>query len=201
MIKGIKFFVAAFALSIAIVSCTSEAQEDISKTVASSTDAAKTQTLDANKSKQAVVDQNNKKKSEVQASASSNLPATTISFTEMEHHFGTIDEGDKVEHIFKFTNTGSEPLVLEKCKGSCGCTVPTCPKDPILPGGQGEIKVVFNSKGKRNHQEKRVTITANTESPQTVLKIIADVTPDPEAVKKDEERRAAKKAAAEKVDQ
>ncbi len=113
-----------------------------------------------------------------QESTSSNLPSTVMTFKEYEHHFGTLNEGDKPEHIFTFTNDGSEPLVLEKCKGSCGCTVPTCPKEPIPPGGSGEIKVVFNSKGKKNHQEKRVTITANTEPISTVLKIIADVTPE-----------------------
>lgn len=102
---------------------------------------------------------------------------TTIEFTEMEHDFGTINEGDRVEHIFTFTNTGENPLIIEKCKGSCGCTVPQCPKQPIAPGETGEIKVVFNSKGKKNHQVKRVTITANTDPIQTVIKIIADVTP------------------------
>lgn len=105
------------------------------------------------------------------------VPTTTIEFTETEFHFGTIDEGDKVEHIFVFTNTGDEPLIIEKCKGSCGCTVPQCPKEPIAPGATAEIKVVFNSKGKKNHQEKRVTVTANTDPIQTIIKIIADVTP------------------------
>lgn len=118
-------------------------------------------------------------------STTANLPKTTLSFEEMEHHFGTIDEGDSVEHTFKFTNTGTEDLVIEKCKGSCGCTVPQCPTQPIPPGGTGEIPVKFNSKGKKNHQEKRVTITANTET-TTVLKIIADVTPA------DSEEQAAK---------
>ena len=107
------------------------------------------------------------------------VPLTTIEFTETEWHFGTIDEGDKVEHIFTFTNTGLNPLIIEKCKGSCGCTVPQCPNQPILPGQSAEIKVVFNSKGKKNHQEKRVTVTANTDPIQTQLKIIADVTPAP----------------------
>lgn len=110
------------------------------------------------------------------------LPATTASFSEYEWDFGTIDEGDKVEHTFTFTNTGTNPLVLEKCKGSCGCTVPTCPKEPIPPGGTGEIGVVFNSKGKKNKQTKRVTITCNTEE-QPILKIHAQVTPEDELEK------------------
>lgn len=112
--------------------------------------------------------------------AQSDLPLTKMEFDAYEHDFGTMDEGDKVEHIFNFTNTGDNPLVLSNCKGSCGCTVPTCPKEPIPPGGTGEIKVVFNSKGKKNAQTKRVTITANTEpKEQTILTIKAQVTPAP----------------------
>ncbi len=110
-------------------------------------------------------------------SKSSMLPATSIDFDEYEWDFGTMDEGDRVEHIFKFRNTGSEPLILENCKGSCGCTVPECPKEPILPGAEGEIKVAFNSKGKKNSQTKRVTVTANTDPEQTILTIKAQVTP------------------------
>lgn len=107
-------------------------------------------------------------------------PTTTMLFEEYEWDFGVMDEGDKVEHIFKFTNTGDNPLILGNCKGSCGCTVPTCPKDPIPPGGEGEIKVVFNSRGKKNKQTKRVTITANTSpEPTTTLTISANVTPAP----------------------
>ena len=78
---------------------------------------------------------------------------------------------------FKFTNTGSEPLLLDKCKGSCGCTVPQCPKEPIAPGAAGEIEVKFNSKGKKNNQTKTVTINANTDPGQTILKIKAFVNP------------------------
>lgn len=111
-------------------------------------------------------------------SQSATLPKTAIAFDNMEHDFGVINEGDNVEHMFKFTNAGTEPLILENCKGSCGCTVPQCPKNPIPPGGSGEIKVVFNSKGKKNMQTKRVTIMANTEPMETVLTIKANVTPE-----------------------
>lgn len=104
-------------------------------------------------------------------------PTTSMVFDTYEHDFGTMDEGDAVTHIFKFTNTGSEPLVLDKCKGSCGCTVPQCPKEPIPPGASGEIEVKFNSKGKKNNQTKTVTINANTDPGQTILKIKAFVNP------------------------
>ena len=104
-------------------------------------------------------------------------PTTSMVFDSYEHDFGTMDEGDAVTHVFKFTNTGSEPLLLDKCKGSCGCTVPQCPKEPIAPGAAGEIEVKFNSKGKKNNQTKTVTINANTDPGQTILKIKAFVNP------------------------
>ena len=65
-------------------------------------------------------------------------PLTSISFNEYTHDFGTIDEGDVVVHTFEFVNSGTEPLILDKCSGSCGCTVPECPKEPILPGKSGK---------------------------------------------------------------
>ncbi|HHZ96739.1 MAG TPA: DUF1573 domain-containing protein, partial [Flavobacteriales bacterium] len=71
----------------------------------------------------------------------------------------------------------AEPLILDKCKGSCGCTVPQCPKEPIAPGATGSIEVKFNSKGKKNKQTKKITVTANTDPAQTILTITADVTP------------------------
>ena len=106
-------------------------------------------------------------------------PTTSITFAENSWDFGTIDEGDVVTHVFKFTNTGDEPLILDRCKGSCGCTVPQCPKEPIAPGADGEIEVKFNSKGKKNKQTKTVTINANTMPEQTRITISANVTPAP----------------------
>lgn len=98
-------------------------------------------------------------------------PATTMTFPEPTHDFGEIMDGDKVEHVFSFTNTGKEPLVISNAKGSCGCTVPEWPKDPIKPGATGEIKVVYNSKNKGKvggkNENKTVTITANTNPPET----------------------------------
>lgn len=108
-------------------------------------------------------------------------PTTTITFEENNWDFGTIDEGDVVTHNFVFTNTGTEPLILDRCKGSCGCTVPKCPKEPIAPGATGMIEVKFSSKGKKNSQTKTVTINANTIPEQTRITISAQVTPDPNA--------------------
>lgn len=101
----------------------------------------------------------------------------TMSFEESSFDFGTIDEGDVVTHAFKFTNTGDAPLIISDAQGSCGCTVPTPPKDPIAPGDSDEIMVRFNSVGKTNNQLKTVSLTTNTESGKEMLKIKAFVTP------------------------
>ncbi len=106
-----------------------------------------------------------------------NTDFPVMTFAETEHDFGTINEGDVVEHKFSFTNTGKAPLVIVSAKGSCGCTVPEWPKEPIAPGATGEMLVKFNSNGKPNQQTKQVTITANTEAGKELLKIKAMVTP------------------------
>lgn len=102
-------------------------------------------------------------------------PTTTLSFAESTFDFGEVEEGEKVSHVYKFTNTGNEPLVISNAKGSCGCTVPKWPKTPIAPGEAGEILVEFNSKGKPGKQTKRVTVTANTDPAQTFLTITGQV--------------------------
>lgn len=101
------------------------------------------------------------------------LPAFT--FGEELHDFGTIKDGDVVEHVFKFTNSGAAPLIITDAKATCGCTVPDWPKEPIAVGAEGEIKVRFNSKGKPGVQNKTVTLTANTWPTTKRVKIRANV--------------------------
>ncbi len=101
----------------------------------------------------------------------------TLDFDKSTHDFGTIDEGDVVEHTFTFTNNGKAPLVITAARGTCGCTVPTWTKDPVAPGESGEMLVKFNSRGKLNQQNKSVNITANTESGKETLQIKTFVTP------------------------
>jgi len=96
-------------------------------------------------------------------------PTTTIQFAETEFDFGTVDQGKAVTHVFKFKNTGSEPLVINSAKASCGCTVPSWPKEPIAPGKEGQLSVQFDTKGKSGVQNKKVTITANTNPQQTFV--------------------------------
>lgn len=100
-------------------------------------------------------------------------------FEKTEHDFGTINEGDVVETVFAFTNVGKSELIITSAKGSCGCTVPEWPKEPIMPGEAGEIKVKFNSYRKPNLQQKQITLRTNTEGGKEVLKIRAQVTPSP----------------------
>ncbi len=102
-------------------------------------------------------------------------------FEESEFDFGTIDEGKIVEHSFRFTNIGKAPLVVKKATASCGCTVPSSPKDPIKPGESSEIKVRFDSNNKPNQQVKTITIEANTEPVLTKLQIRGFVVPKNQA--------------------
>ena len=100
---------------------------------------------------------------------------TNVQFTDLSHNFGTIQQDSKNTKIFKFKNTGTEPLIIENAVGSCGCTVPTYPKEPIKPGGVGEIEVVYSPGKQQGAQTKTVTITANTNPITTVLNISAEV--------------------------
>ncbi|MCB9364875.1 MAG: DUF1573 domain-containing protein [Flavobacteriales bacterium] len=104
-----------------------------------------------------------------------NRPTTKISFANASHNFGEIMQDSKNTYVFKFTNTGKEPLVIENAKGSCGCTVPTYPKEPIAPGATGEIEVVYSPGKQQGEQNKTVSITANTEPNITTLNISATV--------------------------
>lgn len=104
-------------------------------------------------------------------------PTTVMDFDATEFDFGTVDEGEKVSHTYSFKNTGDEPLILSNAKGSCGCTVPKWPKEPIPPGEDGEIIVEFNSKNKKGKRNQKVTITANTNPPQTFIYLKGEVNP------------------------
>ena len=100
-----------------------------------------------------------------------------MKFAKSEHDFGSIKEGEKVTYNFAFTNSGEADLVISNATGSCGCTVPEFPKEPIKPGKSGKIKVSFDSAGKPGQQQKTVTITANTAAGTEKLTIKANVSP------------------------
>lgn len=100
---------------------------------------------------------------------------TEITFDKTKHDFGKINQGDKVTHVFTFKNTGENDLKIARAQGSCGCTVPEFPKDPIAPGKTGTMKVSFNSTGKSGPQHKTVTVFANVPNGSVVLDIEANI--------------------------
>jgi len=104
-------------------------------------------------------------------------PLPAMEFSTIDHDFGTINEGDIVEHTYAFKNTGAAPLIIQSAQGSCGCTVPDWSKEPIPAGGTGFVKAKFDTNGKTNAQNKTVTVTANTWPKQTVLRFKAMVLP------------------------
>lgn len=94
-----------------------------------------------------------------------------IVFAEEVYDFGTIKEGEVVEHVFRFTNEGTEPVILAQVTASCGCTTPDYTSDPILPGKEGEIKVKFNSAGQGGVQQKIITVSSNAENAVTTVQL------------------------------
>jgi hypothetical protein len=101
---------------------------------------------------------------------------TSLSIDRMEHDFGKIPDTAPVETSFVITNTGDKPLLVTNAQGSCGCTVPEYPKEPLAPGESRDMKISFNPNGKEGVNNKTVTITANTEPATTIINIKSDVT-------------------------
>jgi len=100
------------------------------------------------------------------------IPASQadIKFDKMVHDYGTMKQGADGGCEFKFTNTGKEPLIITNCQGSCGCTVPSCPKEPILPGKTGVIKVHYDTK-RVGPISKTVSVQSNAMSGMQTLQI------------------------------
>tara|TARA_B110000977_G_scaffold192512_1_gene266127 strand:- start:1443 stop:1898 length:456 start_codon:yes stop_codon:yes gene_type:complete len=112
-----------------------------------------------------------KKRTEVTLNQVDTPVDAKMEFEATEWNFGEIMQGESVEYAFKFTNTGSEPLIISNAKGSCGCTVPVWPREPVAPGESGVVDVKFNSKGKKGKQSKKVTLTTNMIPSQMILKV------------------------------
>lgn len=103
------------------------------------------------------------------------MPKTTITFVDTKHDFGTITEGEKVKHAYKFKNTGDNPLLISNAVASCGCTVPSYPKKPIAPGEEGEIVVEFNSTNRVGQQKKNVLIYSNGQQEAMSIGFVVEV--------------------------
>ena len=98
-----------------------------------------------------------------------NLPE--IKFNEEVFDFGKMTQGERVSHSFYFKNIGSKNLIISGANGSCGCTIPQWPKEPIKAGAEEKIDVQFNSEGKSGLQEKTVTLVTNCEPATRIIKI------------------------------
>ncbi len=92
-----------------------------------------------------------------------NPDAPVLTFAEAQFDFGDIQPNSKVQHLFKFTNTGKTPLLIADATASCGCTTPSWTKEPIAPGATGELQVQFDSRGKQGLINKQVSVRANTQ--------------------------------------
>lgn len=113
----------------------------------------------------------------------SNLP--DIKFDEEIHDFGRITQGEKVSYSFKFKNTGKSNLIIASAAGSCGCTVPEYSKEPVLPGKESKIDVVFSSEGKSGFVEKTITVVTNCEPSTRTIKIKTNIIVPTESVKEE----------------
>ena len=118
---------------------------------------------------------NQNETSTVDSVANTNVPV--FQFEKEVYDFGEIKEGEKVSYDFKFKNIGNAPLIISSATATCGCTVPEYPKEPLAPGAEGVIRVIFNSTGKPGMQNKVVSITANTNPTLTELNILGNVLP------------------------
>ncbi|MDT8401199.1 MAG: DUF1573 domain-containing protein [Bacteroidales bacterium] len=98
-----------------------------------------------------------------------------IEFSQMEHDFGKIEEGEVVACVFTFQNTGEADLLITSATTSCGCTVPGYDDRPVPPGGQGKVEVVFDSSFRNGLQNKTIAIRSNAKQPVVILKIKAEV--------------------------
>jgi len=101
--------------------------------------------------------------------------AAVLTFEREIYDFEKIKQGEKVQHEFKFKNTGKSPLIISNATATCGCTIPETPKEPILPGKEGVIKVVFNSEGKMGMQDKVVTVTSNANPNVSTVHLVGEV--------------------------
>ncbi|HCW07558.1 MAG TPA: hypothetical protein DGG95_09375 [Cytophagales bacterium] len=106
----------------------------------------------------------------------SQATGAVISWDKDSYDFGDIVQGKKVDHIFKFTNTGTEPLVITNVEVTCGCTTPKgWPRDPVNPGGRGEIDIQFDSSLKIGRQHKVIVVISNAKAGNSQVTFTANV--------------------------
>ena len=108
------------------------------------------------------------------AQAADSQDGPVMAFETETVDYGVIEQGSDPYRVFKFTNTGNAPLIITNAKGSCGCTVPTYPKEPIGPGETSEIKVRYDT-NRLGKFTKRVTLTTNAGEEKQMLTIQGEV--------------------------
>ncbi len=125
------------------------------------------------------VKEENLQEAQQKLEAMKKFPKMEFQFTEVD--FGKHKEGEVLDTVFVFKNTGDAPLIISKVKTSCGCTASDWPRDPVMPGDEGKIAVEFNTRGKSGKQTKTITIHSNVKEITTQLKIHAFVERDANA--------------------
>lgn len=160
-----KKIIGLFALSTALctVSCKDNAAAKFDDNAATTT-ATEAQKLETTEEYNAGSDVNNAVAGQAK-----------MAFDKEVIEFGDIKIGDIAKGEFEIKNTGDVDLVIMSATGSCGCTVPKKPEQPIKPGESAKMEVSFDSTGKPGMQEKTVTVTANTAEGTHQLKIKANV--------------------------
>ncbi len=101
-----------------------------------------------------------------------------MSFETMEIDYGKVMQGSEPIRVFKFKNTGNEPLVITSASASCGCTVPSYPKEPVMPGETGKIEVRYDT-NRIGPFQKPISITTNEPNGNHTLSIKGTVDPKP----------------------
>lgn len=112
---------------------------------------------------------------EIKKNNSGDAALGKLEFAEAVFDFGEIKEGEVVEHMYTFENKGTAPIILSQVSASCGCTTPSYTQTPILPGKQGEVKVVFDSNGQVGKQQKIITVVSNAENNVTTVQLRGEV--------------------------
>ena len=105
------------------------------------------------------------------------MTKTTIEVLETKFDFGKIKEGQKVRHTWQVKNVGKVPLLIANVQASCGCTVPSFPKNPIAPGEYGDVTLEFNSKDRPGSVTKNALIIANADNAPFSIGFTAEVEP------------------------
>ncbi len=106
-----------------------------------------------------------------------NPNAPEFKFEKEVHNFGEVPEGPRAAYEFVFTNVGKEPLIIKRANATCGCTIPSWPREPILPGQSEKIRVVFTTQGKPGIFNKKVTILSNAKTSPKYIRIKGKVIP------------------------